>query len=159
MALQYKKTLITVLIIFLNLSSCQNKDAQFFKVTLLPENSGSPGQGYSIITEAYIISNPPSDTKALRNLVDNYFDKVPLPGSRYYDIERRFYRETKDTPRDYMERSFKYDTLDHHFEDEILIVDRVKDEYGEYVSYHFYKNGLGLENEGIYITLSRNPEN
>jgi hypothetical protein len=146
------------LLIFLTVIGCRYKGPLFFKVTLLPGSQDSLGPDYPLITEAYIITNPPEDTEALRILVDNHFKNVPLPNTQYYDIERRFYRETKETPRNYAETSFKYDSLDHHFEDKILIVDRIKDKNGEFLYYFFYKNGSNLEDKRISITLHRNPE-
>jgi hypothetical protein len=154
-----KTTFTGLLFIFLAVFGCQNKDSHFYKVTMLPGFQDSLGSNYHLITEAYIIANPPKDTNALKKMVDDHFKYLPLPNTQYYDLERRFYKETKDTPRNYAETSSKYDSLDHHFKDEILIVNKVKDAKGEYISYNFFSNGAYQEEKRIYITLSRHSEN
>jgi hypothetical protein len=150
-----REYLIILSIIFFIIIGCRPREPHFYKVTLLNNVQNSPNS-YS---EAFIITNPPDNTKDLLSLVDNFLKTVPLPTKSYYDIQSRFFRESKYTPRNYVETSFKYDSLDHHFKDEIMIVDRIKNEKGEFISYSFYKNGRSLEDEDVFITLSRNPEN
>jgi hypothetical protein len=155
----YIKHLIVLSSLLLIFVGCRDKESFFYKVTLLPGQHLTNDSENTDINEVYIISNAPDNTKDLKQLVDNYFKNIPLPGTPNYDIHRRFFKETKNTPRSYRETSFKYDSIDHHLDDEILNVDRIKDENGEFLFYYFYKNGLSLENERISITLHRNSKN
>ena len=102
-----KILIIAICILIITLcSECKKKEPEFFKrdaftrVVQYDLNDGTTG-GY--ISERYIISNPPSNPYELKDLVDDYCNKLPKPENEKYAINRWFYKETWNTPRDFVE--------------------------------------------------------
>lgn len=134
-----KRLAIVVCIAIIALYTGCKRETEFFKLDALTEITLNDKYDGVKILEVYVISNPPRNPYKLKKVVDDYCDKLPKPDGKYYSIRRWFYKETRNTPRDYTEK--RKDRLWDHIDDLILKASWVSNKYWKNASeYHFFKN-------------------
>jgi hypothetical protein len=129
------------------LSACGSR-TEFFPLLQFAQEGGCTEpkrpDAYGFRREPIVVANPPSGRDALKKVVEAY-DRRTLTEEQLRakcSYERTFYRETKETPRSYVEANngyFDHDRFEDHYKDIILEV--VWNGGHDSATYTFYEGG------------------
>jgi hypothetical protein len=110
-------------------------------LTYITESSTYGGEKQNIIKEYFVVSNMPDERDAVKKVIRDYNSKTLSDSDlKKYDVRfRKFYKETRKTPRDYQEK-YKgffsgWDRIEDHSDD--LVVTVKWTEYGKVEEYEF----------------------
>ncbi len=110
--------------------------------TFAGESKTHSGETYSFKYEFFVISNMPETKEAIMKVVKEYNSATLTETDlkKQYALMRFFYKETKNTPRNYKEKNngyFDHDRLEFHGDDMVLTVKWT--EFGEIEEFLFEK--------------------
>lgn len=69
------------------------------------------------VNESYVVSNPPVFDSLVPALLQDALSKPTRYPTRAFQISRAYYRESRDTPRDFRETNERFGGIDAHVDD------------------------------------------
>jgi hypothetical protein len=156
------KLLIILLVTVTIFIQCEKKEPEFFKMDIQSnpfiEPPDSANRQIPVFREVYVIASPPGNPEKLRKMVDEFNAKtLHLPDSiPTYSYYRKFYKETRSTPRNYQEDERSGDDILNHFKDLLLMIEWGKSASSDYTDYTFYRNEKIWDEKSFNIVHKKN---